>query len=133
MVQVFDWERFTQTDGIGEVQVSLRSLTQKILNKRTIHISSTSENLNPLLMCSYTIVQVPLWPPNIDLAVETDRWEELGAVTRDTKDNKPVLRQKRPSSASWSSQPNHTRCCSNMYKSIIDNVEYLGTKKTVVL
>ena len=59
-------------------------------------------------------VQVPLWPPNIDLTVETDRWEELGAVTRDTKDNKPVLRQKRPSAASWSSQPTHTRYCSNI-------------------
>ena len=26
-------------------------------------------------------MQVPLWPQSVDLAVETDRWEELGEVT----------------------------------------------------
>ena len=28
-------------------------------------------------------MQVPLWPQSVDLAVETDRWEELGKVTSD--------------------------------------------------
>ena len=28
-------------------------------------------------------MQVPLWPQSVDLAVETDRWEELGEVTSD--------------------------------------------------
>ena len=35
-------------------------------------------------------MQVPLWPQSVDLAVETDRWEELGKVTsyRSQKVNK---------------------------------------------
>merc|ERR1719228_1053306 len=57
--QVFDWERFSANDGIGEVQV-------------------------------------PLWPPNVDLTVETDRFEELEKITMD-KNKKPILKQKRPS------------------------------------
>lgn len=56
--QVFDWERFSANDGIGEVQV-------------------------------------PLWPPSVDLAMETDRWEELDKITSD-KNKKPILKQKRP-------------------------------------
>jgi len=56
--QVFDWERFSQNDGIGEVQV-------------------------------------PLWPPNLDLGAETDKWEELEKITTD-KNKKPILKQKRP-------------------------------------
>eukprot|EP00090_Calanus_glacialis_P010894 TRINITY_DN1935_c0_g1_i5.p1 TRINITY_DN1935_c0_g1~~TRINITY_DN1935_c0_g1_i5.p1 ORF type:complete len:663 (-),score=240.20 TRINITY_DN1935_c0_g1_i5:156-2144(-) len=56
--QVFDWERFSANDGIGEVQV-------------------------------------PLWPPSVDLAMETDRWEELEKITSD-KNKKPILKQKRP-------------------------------------
>jgi hypothetical protein len=55
---VFDWERFSANDGIGEVQV-------------------------------------PLWPPDVDLAMETDRWEELDKITSD-KNKKPILKQKRP-------------------------------------
>jgi len=57
--QVFDWERFSANDGIGEVQV-------------------------------------PLWPPNVDLTVETDRFEEMDKITMD-KNKKPILKQKRPS------------------------------------
>eukprot|EP00091_Calanus_sinicus_P012201 TRINITY_DN2768_c0_g1_i5.p1 TRINITY_DN2768_c0_g1~~TRINITY_DN2768_c0_g1_i5.p1 ORF type:complete len:376 (-),score=127.47 TRINITY_DN2768_c0_g1_i5:1050-2135(-) len=56
--QVFDWERFSANDGIGEVQV-------------------------------------PLWPPSVDLAMETDRWEDLEKITSD-KNKKPILKQKRP-------------------------------------
>jgi len=57
--QVFDWERFSANDGIGEVQV-------------------------------------PLWPPNVDLTVETDRFEDMDKITMD-KNKKPILKQKRPS------------------------------------
>ena len=37
-------------------------------------------------------MQVPLWPQSVDLAVETDRWEELGKVTSDG--NKKVNKAK---------------------------------------
>merc|ERR1711892_921095 len=52
--QVFDWERFSANDGVGEVQV-------------------------------------PLWAPNVDLAVETDRFEEMEKITSD-KNKKPIHR-----------------------------------------
>ena len=49
---MFDWERFSANDGIGEVQV-------------------------------------PLWAPNVDLAEETDRFEEMEKITCDK--NKKVM------------------------------------------
>ena len=35
---------------------------------------------------------MPLWPPSVDLAMETDRWEELEKITSDK--NKKVLIKK---------------------------------------
>ena len=37
-------------------------------------------------------MQVPLWPQSVDLAVETDRWEELGEKISDY--NKKVNKAK---------------------------------------
>jgi len=42
-------------------------------------------------------VQVPLWSPSVDLALETDRWEQLEKITSD-ENKKPILKQKRPAS-----------------------------------